>query len=48
LVSSVRYSKDAIARKIKRERWRGATIDEVETLREHLAGGSSEVKDAEI
>jgi hypothetical protein len=47
LVSSVRYSKDAIARKIKHERWRGATIDEVETLREHLADGSSEFKDAE-
>jgi hypothetical protein len=37
LVSSVRYSKDAIARKIKHERWRGARAEERETLRKNVA-----------
>jgi hypothetical protein len=36
LVSSVRYSKDAVARKIKLERWRGATREERDALRERL------------
>lgn len=36
LVSSVRYSKDAIARKIKHERWRDATAEEIDSLRERL------------
>jgi len=36
LVSSVRYGKDAIARKIKLEKWRGADAEERETLRKKL------------
>jgi hypothetical protein len=45
LVSSVRYGKDAIARKIKQDRWRPATADEAETLREHLADPTAEFND---
>ena len=37
LVSSVRYSRDAIERKIKKEVWRQATESEMKTLRENLA-----------
>jgi hypothetical protein len=36
LVSSVRYGREAIARKIKHDRWRPATAEEVETVRSHL------------
>ena len=35
-VSSVRYSKDAIARKIKLELWRDASAEELDGLREKL------------
>jgi len=36
-VSSVRYSKDAIARKLKREQWRRANSDELQTFQNRLA-----------
>jgi hypothetical protein len=36
LVSSVRYSKDAVARKIKLDRWRAASPEERDCLRERL------------
>ncbi len=36
LVSSVRYSKDAIARKVKSKRWRPATGEESSALRDRL------------
>lgn len=36
LVSSVRYSKDAIARKVKLKRWRPATSEESSALRDRL------------
>lgn len=42
LVSSVRYSREAIARKIKLERWREATADERETLRKQVADDEPE------
>ena len=38
LVSSVRYSKDAIARKVKQERWQPATAQQRNLLRRALAG----------
>jgi len=41
LVSSVRYSRDAIARKVKQERWQPATAEQRETLRRTLAGADS-------
>jgi hypothetical protein len=37
LVSSVRYSRDAIARKVKQERWRPASREQRETLRRTFA-----------
>jgi hypothetical protein len=37
-VSSVRYSKEAIARKIKLETWRQASTAEIESLRQRLPG----------
>jgi hypothetical protein len=37
LVSSVRYSRDAIERKVKQERWQPATTEQRETLRRTLA-----------
>jgi hypothetical protein len=45
LVSSVRYGREAIARKIKQDRWRPATGEEVENLREQLADPSPEIND---
>jgi hypothetical protein len=45
LVSSVRYGRDAIARKIKQDRWRPATEEEAEALRAHLADPSPALKD---
>ena len=45
LVSSVRYGKDAIARKIKQDRWRPATAEEADTLRDHLADPNPEFND---
>jgi hypothetical protein len=36
LVSSVRYSKDAIARKIRQERWQPATAEQRKLLRSAL------------
>ena len=47
LVSSVRYGRDAIARKIKQDRWRPATADEAESLRSLLADSSSTIKNPE-
>jgi hypothetical protein len=41
LVSSVRYGKEAVARKIKLRKWREATPDEREALRSNLADGSA-------
>ena len=41
LVSSVRYSREAIARKVKQERWQPATAEQRETLRRTLAGSDS-------
>ena len=37
LVSSVRYRRDAVARKIKLGKWRAATADERERLRKAVA-----------
>jgi len=45
LVSSVRYGKDAIALKIKQDRWRPATAEEADTLREHLTDPNPEFND---
>ena len=45
LVSSVRYGREAIARKIKQDRWRPATTEEAEALRSRLAEPSPAVKD---
>jgi len=42
LVSSVRYSRDAIARKVKREQWQPASADQRDTLRQTLADDGSE------
>ena len=36
LVSSVRYNKDAVGRKIKIELWRAASADEIAAFRERL------------
>jgi len=47
LVSSVRYGREAIARKIKQDRWRPATEEEAEALRAHLADPSPALKDPE-
>jgi hypothetical protein len=44
LVSSVRYGREAIARKIKQDRWRPATAEEAASLRSLLADSSSAVK----
>lgn len=41
LVSSVRYGKEAVARKIKLRKWREATPEERETLRSNLADSSA-------
>jgi hypothetical protein len=45
LVSSVRYGKDAIARKIKHDRWRPATAEEARVLRSRLGDPSPGVND---
>jgi hypothetical protein len=45
LVSSVSYGKEAIARKIKLDRWRPATAEEAESLRSRLVDQPSEIKD---
>jgi hypothetical protein len=45
LVSSVRYGRDAIARKIKQDRWRPATGDEIEALRRILVDTPRQVSD---
>ena len=42
LVSSVRYSRDAIARKIRIERWRRASADEREVLRRQVSDPAPE------
>ncbi len=41
LVSSVRYAKEAVARKIKLRKWRQAAPEERERLRSNLADGSA-------
>jgi hypothetical protein len=49
LVSSVRYSRDAIARKLKQEQWRELSRDEILAFRELVerdAGGAGDAGDA--
>jgi hypothetical protein len=41
----VRYGKEAVARKIKLDRWRPATADEVKALRSSLSAPPPEVSD---
>jgi hypothetical protein len=43
LVSSVRYSRDAIARKIRIERWRDASNEERDALRRRVGGDGDDL-----